>query len=128
MTEVFTRHVAYSLQSDILPRGSHLAEDQAAPAPKSLEPAPGLSVSKFRRAEHVAAPADAAKGEKPVSAEDEVALARRQIAAFAEARARGEGVAVVDGRIGENLHVAVAEALIGKAEAIAAQSIAVGAV
>jgi len=60
--------------------------------------------------------------------EDEVALARRQIAAFAEARARGEGVAVVDGRIVENLHVAVAEALIGKAEAIAAQSIAVGAV
>jgi (3S)-malyl-CoA thioesterase len=56
--------------------------------------------------------------------EEEVALARRQIAAYAEARARGEGVAVVDGRIVENLHVAVAEALIGKAEAIAAQSIA----
>ena len=52
--------------------------------------------------------------------EEEVALARRQIAAFAEARTRGEGVAVVDGRIVENLHVAVAEALIGKAEAIAA--------
>ena len=52
--------------------------------------------------------------------EDEVALARRQIAAFAEARARGDGVAVVDGRIVENLHVAVAEALIGKAEVIAA--------
>lgn len=52
--------------------------------------------------------------------EEEVALARRQIAAYAEARARGEGVAVVDGRIVENLHVAVAEALIGKAEAIAA--------
>ncbi|MGL4238019.1 HpcH/HpaI aldolase/citrate lyase family protein [Tabrizicola sp.] len=53
------------------------------------------------------------------SAED-VALARRQIEAFAEARARGEGVAVVDGRIVENLHVATAEALITKAEAIAA--------
>jgi (3S)-malyl-CoA thioesterase len=52
--------------------------------------------------------------------EDEVALARRQIEAYTQARARGEGVAVVDGRIVENLHVAVAEALIGKAEAIAA--------
>jgi (3S)-malyl-CoA thioesterase len=55
--------------------------------------------------------------------QDEVALARRQIAAYAEARARGEGVAVVDGRIVENLHVATAEALIGKAEAIAALSV-----
>jgi (3S)-malyl-CoA thioesterase len=55
--------------------------------------------------------------------EEEVALARRQIAAFAEARARGDGVAVVDGRIVENLHVAVAEALIGKAEAIAAVAV-----
>ncbi|HLQ19567.1 MAG TPA: CoA ester lyase [Tabrizicola sp.] len=52
--------------------------------------------------------------------DDEVALARRMIAAYAEARARGEGVAVVDGRIVENLHVATAEALIGKAEAIVA--------
>lgn len=55
--------------------------------------------------------------------EAEVALARRQIAAFAEARARGEGVAVVDGKIVENLHVATAEALIGKAEAIAAVAV-----
>ena len=54
---------------------------------------------------------------------DEVELARRQIAAYAEARARGEGVAVVDGRIVENLHVAMAEALIGKAEAIAAVAV-----
>ncbi len=54
---------------------------------------------------------------------DEVALARRQIEAYAEARARGEGVAVVDGRIVENLHVATAEALIGKAEAIAALAV-----
>ena len=52
--------------------------------------------------------------------EDEVALARRQIAAHAEALARGEGVAVVDGRIVENLHVVTAKALIEKAEAIAA--------
>jgi (3S)-malyl-CoA thioesterase len=54
---------------------------------------------------------------------EEVALARRQIAAYAEARARGAGVAVVDGRIVENLHVATAEALIGKAEAIAALAV-----
>lgn len=53
----------------------------------------------------------------------ELDLARRQIAAHAEARARGEGVAVVDGRIVENLHVAMAEALIGKAEAIAAVAV-----
>ena len=59
---------------------------------------------------------------------EEVELARRQIAAHAEALARGEGVAVVDGKIVENLHVATAKALIQKAEAIAAQSIAVGAV
>lgn len=52
--------------------------------------------------------------------EEEVALARRQIAAHAEALARGEGVAVVDGRIVENLHVATAKLLIEKAEAIAA--------
>jgi (3S)-malyl-CoA thioesterase len=55
--------------------------------------------------------------------EEEVALARRMIAAYAEARARGEGVAVVDGRIVENLHVATAEALLGKAEAIAALAV-----
>ena len=55
--------------------------------------------------------------------EEEVALARRQIAAYAEARARGDGVAVVDGRIVENLHVATAQALIGKAEAIAAVAV-----
>jgi (3S)-malyl-CoA thioesterase len=51
---------------------------------------------------------------------EEVALARRQIAAYAEARARGEGVAVLDGRIVENLHVATAMALIARAESIAA--------
>lgn len=59
--------------------------------------------------------------------EAEVELARRQIAAYAEARAKGEGVAVVDGRIVENLHVATAKALIEKAEAIAARPIAAGA-
>jgi (3S)-malyl-CoA thioesterase len=55
--------------------------------------------------------------------EEEVTLARRQIDAFAEARGRGEGVAVVDGSIVENLHVATAEALITKAEAIAALAV-----
>jgi (3S)-malyl-CoA thioesterase len=60
--------------------------------------------------------------------EAEVDLARRQIAAYAEARAKGEGVAVVDGRIVENLHVATAKALIEKAEAIAARPIAAGTV
>jgi (3S)-malyl-CoA thioesterase len=55
--------------------------------------------------------------------EAEVHLARRQIAAYREARTRGEGVAVVDGRIVENLHVANAKALIAKAEAIAALAV-----
>ena len=60
--------------------------------------------------------------------DDEVDLARRHILAYAEARARGAGVAVVDGRIVENLHVVTAKAVIEKAEAIAARSIAAGAV
>jgi (3S)-malyl-CoA thioesterase len=51
--------------------------------------------------------------------EAEIALARRQIAAFEEAEAAGQGVAVVDGRIVENLHVATARATLAKAEAIA---------
>lgn len=51
---------------------------------------------------------------------EEVALARRVIAAYRAARAQGEGVAVVDGRIVENLHVATAESLLARAEAIAA--------
>lgn len=51
--------------------------------------------------------------------EAEVALARRQIEAFREARAAGQGVAVVDGRIVENLHVATAEAMLAKVRAIA---------
>ena len=52
--------------------------------------------------------------------EDEVALARRQIAAFEETAAAGNGVAVVDGRIVENLHVVTAKQILAKAEAIAA--------
>ncbi|MBF9043415.1 CoA ester lyase [Rhodobacterales bacterium HKCCE4037] len=50
---------------------------------------------------------------------EEVDLARRQIEAFEEAEARGEGVAVVDGKIVENLHVATARATLAKADAIA---------
>ena len=52
--------------------------------------------------------------------EEEVDLARRQIAAFEEIEAAGQGVAVVDGRIVENLHVETAKKLLAKAEAIAA--------
>ncbi|SNT34937.1 HpcH/HpaI aldolase/citrate lyase family protein [Tropicimonas sediminicola] len=49
----------------------------------------------------------------------EVDLARRQIAAFEEAEAKGLGVAVVDGKIVENLHIVTAKATLAKAEAIA---------
>ena len=52
--------------------------------------------------------------------EAEIDLARRQIAAFDEAKASGQGVAVVDGRIVENLHVETAQKTLAKAEAIAA--------
>ena len=51
---------------------------------------------------------------------DEVDLARRQIAAFEEVEASGQGVAVVDGRIVENLHVVTAREVLAKAEAIEA--------
>jgi (3S)-malyl-CoA thioesterase len=54
--------------------------------------------------------------------EEEVALARRQIEAFEAAMARGEGVAVVDGRIVENLHIVTARALIDKAAMIAGEN------
>jgi (3S)-malyl-CoA thioesterase len=50
--------------------------------------------------------------------EAEIDLARRQIAAFEEAEAAGQGVAVVDGRIVENLHVATARETLAKARAI----------
>ncbi|RBI84096.1 CoA ester lyase [Rhodosalinus halophilus] len=53
-------------------------------------------------------------------AAEDIELARRQIEAFDEAQARGEGVAVVDGRIVENLHVETARRTLAKAEAIAA--------
>jgi (3S)-malyl-CoA thioesterase len=50
---------------------------------------------------------------------DEIALARRQIAAWQAAEAAGLGVAVVDGKIVENLHIVAARALLAKAKAIA---------
>ena len=52
--------------------------------------------------------------------EEDVALAQRQIAAFDEAAAKGDGVAVVDGQIVENLHVETARATLAKARAIEA--------
>ncbi|WP_299743942.1 CoA ester lyase [uncultured Tateyamaria sp.] len=51
--------------------------------------------------------------------EAEIDLARRQIAAFEEVEAAGQGVAVVDGRIVENLHIVIAREMLAKAEAIA---------
>lgn len=51
---------------------------------------------------------------------EEVDLARRQIAAWQAAQAQGQGVAVVDGRIVENLHIVTARATLARAEAITA--------
>jgi len=50
--------------------------------------------------------------------EAEVALARRQIEAFDECEATGQGVAVVDGKIVENLHVVTARETLAKHDAI----------
>jgi len=50
----------------------------------------------------------------------EIELARRQIAAFDDATAKGLGVAVVDGQIVENLHIVTARQMLAKAAAIAA--------
>lgn len=47
-------------------------------------------------------------------------LARRQIAAYEAALAAGQGVAVLDGRIVENLHIVTARRLLAQAGAIAA--------
>ena len=54
--------------------------------------------------------------------EAEMELAHRQIAAFNAATADGQGVAVVDGKIVENLHIVTAQAVLGKAQMIAALS------
>lgn len=51
--------------------------------------------------------------------EEEIALARRQIEAFEAAEAEGQGVAVVDGKIVENLHIVTARATLEKARMIA---------
>lgn len=51
----------------------------------------------------------------------EIELAERQIAAYQAAQAAGQGVAVLDGKIVENLHVETARRLMAKAAAIARQ-------
>lgn len=52
--------------------------------------------------------------------EAEIDLSRRQIAAYEAAIAEGKAVAVVDGRIVENLHVETARKTLARADAIAA--------
>ncbi|MEP2784430.1 MAG: CoA ester lyase [Pseudoruegeria sp.] len=52
--------------------------------------------------------------------EAEIELARRQIDAFEAAEAAGQGVAVVDGKIVENLHIVTARQTLSKADAISA--------
>ena len=49
----------------------------------------------------------------------EIDLAERQIAAYKESQASGQGIAVVDGQIVENLHVVAAQRILSKASAIA---------
>lgn len=51
--------------------------------------------------------------------EAEITLARRYIAAFREAGEHGQGIAVVDGSIVENLHVETARRVLAHARAIA---------
>ena len=53
--------------------------------------------------------------------EAEIDLATRQIAAFAAAASAGQGVAVLDGKIVENLHIVTARTVLAKARAIAAR-------
>jgi len=52
----------------------------------------------------------------------ELDLARRQIEAFAAAQKQGKGVAVLDGRIVENLHIVTARQTLARADAIAAMN------
>jgi len=52
--------------------------------------------------------------------EDDLDLAQRQIKAFEVAEAEGKGVAVLDGKIVESLHIVTARALLKKAASIAA--------
>ncbi|PIV78563.1 MAG: CoA ester lyase [Rhodobacteraceae bacterium CG17_big_fil_post_rev_8_21_14_2_50_63_15] len=48
----------------------------------------------------------------------EIDLAERLIAAYEESRASGQGIAVVDGQIVENLHVVAAQRVLARAQAI----------
>ncbi len=50
----------------------------------------------------------------------DIDLARRQVAAFEEAAASGKGIAVVDGKIVENLHIVTARKLLAMASVIVA--------
>jgi (3S)-malyl-CoA thioesterase len=50
--------------------------------------------------------------------EAEIELAERQISAYEESRASGQGIAVVDGQIVENLHVVTAQRILAQARAI----------
>jgi (3S)-malyl-CoA thioesterase len=52
--------------------------------------------------------------------EAEIDLAKRQIEEFEKVEAAGGGVAVVEGKIVENLHIVTARQILAKAEAIAA--------
>lgn len=52
--------------------------------------------------------------------EAEIDLSKRQIEAFEQAERDGQGVAVVDGKIVENLHIVTARATLAKAHAIEA--------
>ncbi len=59
--------------------------------------------------------------------EAEIDLAHRQIAAFDATIARGLGIAVLDGKIVENLHVAAAHKILARLEAIKSLATAIGA-
>jgi len=50
---------------------------------------------------------------------DDIARSEAEVAAFEAAQAQGQGVAVLDGRLIENLHVVTAKATLAKAAAIA---------
>lgn len=54
--------------------------------------------------------------------EEEVSLARRQVEAFEQAIAKGEAVAVLDGKIVENLHADAARKILAQQETIAAMA------
>ncbi len=54
--------------------------------------------------------------------DDDIELAQTYVDAFNAAKAKGEGVAVVNGKIVENLHVETAQKVLGKAAVIASLS------